>query len=176
MSESAAAVRRVVKEAHSEPKPSQGDTTMTTMTLNELPFSSFSTPLAVAPSKARRWAGRVLTGIPVLFLVFDCIIKFVCPPMVVAANAQLGYQPGVVFPLGLVLATCLAVYLIPRTAIVGAVLLTGYLGGAIATHVRVGDPLFSHVLFPIYVAVLLWGGLYLRDGRLRAVLSRPVRG
>lgn len=150
---------------------------MTTMTLNELPFSSsFPTAPAAASSKGRRWAGRVLTGIPILFLVFDCIIKFARPPMVVAANVQLGYQPGVIFPLGLVLATCLAVHLIPRTAILGAVLLTGYLGGAIATHVRVGDPLFSHVLFPIYVAVLLWGGLYLRDGRLRAALARPVRG
>jgi hypothetical protein len=144
---------------------------MTTMTLNDL---AFSTSVPAAPlGRARRWAGRVLTGIPVLFLVFDCIIKLASPPMVVAANLKLGYQAGVIFPLGLVLAACLAVYLIPRTAILGAVLLTGYLGGAIATHVRVGDPLFSHVLFPIYVGVLLWSGLFLRDGRLRAVLSRP---
>ena len=76
-----------------------------------------------------------------------------------------------IVPLGVVLAACLALYLIPRTAIVGAVFLTGYLGGAIATHVRVGNPLASHVLFPVYVATLVWGGLYLRDARARALIG-----
>lgn len=122
-------------------------------------------------SRSRRLAGRILTGIPVLFLLFDCVIKFVRPPMVVTANAQLGYPPSAIVGLGVVLAICLAIYLFPRSSIVGAVLLTGYLGGAIASHVRVGDPVFSHVLFPIYVAALLWGGLYLRDRRLRALLA-----
>jgi hypothetical protein len=126
-------------------------------------------------SKARRWIGRVMTGLPVLFLIFDCVLKFVRPPMVVAGNAQLGYPPDVIVGLGVVLAICVALYVIPRTSIIGAVLLTGYLGGAIASHVRVGDPLFSHVLFPTYVAAFVWGGLYLRDRRLRALFDRPVR-
>jgi hypothetical protein len=130
---------------------------------------------AARPSKARRWAGRGLTALPVLFLAFDVAIKLAHPTFVTEANVRLGYPDSSVLALGIVLLTCLVLYLVPRTAILGAVLLTGYLGGAIATHVRIGDPLFSHVLFPIYIAVLLWGGLYLRDGRLRGVLGRPVR-
>jgi len=152
--------------------------TMTTMLMDETNHSFHTNTRATtsAPgSKARRWIGRVMTALPVLFLTFDCIIKFARPPMVMAGNAQLGYPPSVIVPLGVVLAICVALYAIPRTAILGAVLLTGYLGGAIASHVRVGDPLLSHVLFPIYVAVLAWGGLYLRDGRLRAFFARPVR-
>jgi|SRR5882672_11614405 len=151
---------------------------MITMTMDETNqhfHTGSRTTTAARGAKARRWIGRVMTGLPVLFLTFDCILKFASPPMVVAATAQLGYPPGVIFGIGAVLAICVALYAIPRTAIVGAVLLTGYLGGAIASHVRVGDPLLSHVLFPIYVAVLAWGGLYLRDGRLRAFFARPVR-
>jgi hypothetical protein len=83
---------------------------------------------------------------------------------------ELGYPADSILTFGLVELACVALYMIPRTAVLGAVLLTGYLGGAIATHVRVGNPLFSHVLFPTYVAALIWGGLYLRDARLRAVL------
>jgi hypothetical protein len=90
----------------------------------------------------------------------------------VEATTQLGYADSVVVPLGILQLACLIVYLIPRTSILGAILLTGYLGGAIATHVRVDSPLFTHVLFPVYVAVLLWGGLFLIDGRLR-VLAQP---
>jgi hypothetical protein len=150
---------------------------MTTMLMDETNrrfAANGPTTTAARSAKLRRWIGRVMTGVPVLFLTFDCIIKFVRPPVVLASNAQLGYLPSVIVPLGVVLAICVALYAIPRTAIVGAVLLTGYLGGAIASHVRVGDPLFSHVLFPIYVAILVWGGLYLQDGRLRAVFARPV--
>ncbi len=88
--------------------------------------------------------------------------------MVVEATLQLGYPAGSIVAIGLLLAVCLAVYLIPLTAIVGAVLLTGYLGGAIATNVRVGSPLFTHVLFPVYVALMLWAGLWLRDRRVDA--------
>ena len=84
-------------------------------------------------------------------------------------TAQLGYPESVIQPLGLILLACVIIYLIPRTAILGAVLLTGYMGGAIATHVRVGSPLMTHELFPIYVAALFWGGLYLRDERLRTL-------
>jgi hypothetical protein len=116
--------------------------------------------------------GWILTAVPALFLAFDATLKLVRPAFVMAANVRIGFPEGSILGLGIILATCLALYLIPRTAILGAVLLTGYLGGAIATHVRLADPLFSHVLFPVYVAVLLWGGLYLRDGRLRGVLGR----
>ena len=88
-------------------------------------------------------------------------------------TVQLGYPESVVFGLGVVQLVCLVVYLVPRTAVLGAVLWTGYLGGAIATHVRLGNPLFSHVLFPVYVAAMLWLGLWLRDAQLRAVV--PLR-
>jgi hypothetical protein len=144
---------------------------MSTITMNDTERAFSATARRSSAPKARRWAGRILTAIPVLFLAFDVTIKLAHPPFVSAANARLGYPESVVVGLGVVLATCLVLYLIPRTAVLGAVLLTGYLGGAIATHVRVGDPLFSHVLFPVYVAALLWGGLYLRDGRLRGVLG-----
>ena len=110
--------------------------------------------------------GRVLSGIAVLFLAFDAVMKLVMAPPAVEGTTQLGYPAHVLFGLGLVQVVCLLAYLVPRTAIVGAILWTGYLGGAIATHVRVESPLFSHTLFPIYVAALLWGGLWLRDRRL----------
>ena len=121
----------------------------------------------------RRWTGVVLSGIAVLFLLFDSLGKLLQVAPVVEGTAQLGYSEHVIQPIGIVLLLCVVVYLIPRTAILGAVLLTGYMGGAIATHVRVGSPLLTHVLFPIYVAMLLWGGLFLRDLRLRHVLRAP---
>jgi hypothetical protein len=148
---------------------------MSTLTMNDAHLDLTAATPTRSASRGRLWTGRVLSGIPALFLAFDAAIKLACPPFVVEANARIGYPTSAIVALGVVLATCLALYLIPRTAILGAVLLTGYLGGAIATHVRVSDPLFSHVLFPIYVAILLWGGLYLRDGRLRGVFARPVR-
>ncbi|HVT46682.1 MAG TPA: DoxX family protein [Vicinamibacterales bacterium] len=118
-------------------------------------------------SSARLWTGRVLSGIAVLFLTFDFAVKLLRLPSTVEIMAQLGYPAAVIVPLGLVEIACLVVYLVPRTAPLGAVLWTGYLGGAMATHVRVGNPLFSHVLFPIYIAALIWGGLWLRDARVR---------
>ncbi|MCY1081626.1 DoxX family protein [Archangium lansingense] len=126
--------------------------------------------LSSRPSNKALWTGRILSGLAVLFLLFDATIKVLAHPEAVQTTAQLGYPSTVVFGLGLVQLVCLAVYLIPRTSVLGAVLWTGYLGGAIATHVRVGNPLFSHVLFPTYVAAFLWLGLWLRDERLRAVL------
>jgi hypothetical protein len=117
------------------------------------------------------WAGRILSGIAVLFLLFDAAIKVLRVPMAVEGTTELGYPAQVVFPLGLLQLGLLALYVIPRTAPFGALLWTGYLGGAIATHVRVQNPLFTHILFPIYVALLLWGGLWLRDRRVRAAFS-----
>jgi hypothetical protein len=128
--------------------------------------SSPTTPI----SKGRLWAGRITTGLPAGFLLFDAALKLVKPPAVVQARIQLGYRAGVIVGLGVLLLTCTVLYLIPRTAVLGAILLTGYLGGAIATQVRIGNPLFTHILFPVYVALLLWGGLFLRDVRLHALI------
>lgn len=129
-------------------------------------------PAAVSTaSKTRRWPGRVLTGIPVAFLAFDVVIKFAQPVAVAEATAKLGLPANSAPLLGVILAACLALYVIARTAPLGAVLLTGYLGGAVLTHLRVGDPLISHTLFPIYVGAVLWAGLYLRDARVRRLLA-----
>lgn len=127
---------------------------------------------ATRESGARtRWAGRVLTGLPVLFLGFDVAIKLANVPAVAEASEKLGLPASQAPAIAVVLAICLALYLIPRTAVLGAVLLTGYLGGAVQVHVRVSDPLFSHVLFPVYVGALLWVGLYLRDARVRRLVA-----
>jgi hypothetical protein len=117
-----------------------------------------------------RLAGRLISGLAVAFLIFDSTGKLLRVAPVIDGTRQLGYSPDVVFSLGVTLLACVFVYLVPRTAVLGAVLLTGYLGGAVATHVRVGSPLFTHVLFPVYLAALLWVGLMMRDTRLRAFL------
>jgi hypothetical protein len=114
-----------------------------------------------------------MSALPVLFLLMDGVMKLVKPEFVVKATVQLGYPESVIFGLGIVVLVCVILYVVPRTAVLGAILLTGYLGGAVATHVRVGDSLFSHALFPVYFAILLWGGLYLREERLRALI--PLR-
>ncbi|MFL5262109.1 MAG: DoxX family protein [Anaeromyxobacteraceae bacterium] len=131
-----------------------------------------ASPALPVISTGARWAGRVVSGLVAAFLLFDAVLKLVKPPFVVEGTVKLGYPAEVIVPLGLVLLVSTLLYLAPRTAPFGAVLLTGYLGGAIATHVRVGDPLASHVLFPVYVAVMVWGGLWLRDARLRALAAR----
>jgi hypothetical protein len=123
-------------------------------------------------SKKMLWAGRVISALPAVFLLLDGIMKLVKPAPVVEATVRLGYPESVILGLGIVLLACTVLYLIPRTSILGAILLTGYLGGAVATHVRVGEGLFP-VLFPVVLGVLLWGGLYLRNERLRALI--PLR-
>ena len=129
---------------------------------------------AAAPSRGMLWTGRVLSGLAVAFLAFDCVLKLVGPPEAVEGTKVLGWAASTLVPLGILQLVLLTIHLVPRTAVIGAVLWTGYLGGAIATHVRVGNPLFSHVLFPIYVAAFLWIGLALRDQRARAILApRP---
>lgn len=127
---------------------------------------------AQALSTKRVWAGRIISGLAVLFLLFDIIIKLLVIDPVVKSLDQLGYPVTVARGLGTLELICLIIYLIPRSAVLGAIVLTGYLGGAIATHVRVGSPLFSHILFPVYVAALLWGGLYLRDTRVQKVIEQ----
>jgi hypothetical protein len=131
-----------------------------------------SNPQTAPVSKSMVWTGRVLSAIPSLFLLLDGVMKLVKPEPVVEATVRLGYREGVILGLGIVLIACTVVYLIPRTSILGAILLTGYLGGAVATHVRVDEGLFP-VFFPVIVGALLWGGLFLRDARLRALL--PLR-
>lgn len=120
------------------------------------------------------WAGRAMTGLAVLFLLFDGVIKLLHLPPVETSFVRLGYAPEVAIGIGVLELVCVGLHLLPPTSILGALLITAYLGGAVATHVRIGDPLASHVLFPVYVALLIWGGLYLRERRVRALL--PLRG
>ena len=122
-------------------------------------------------SKKTLWAGRILSALPALFLLVDAIMKLVKPAPVVKATVALGYPESVILPLGIVLLICTVLYLIPRTAVLGAILLTGYLGGAVATHVRIGSGAFP-LVFPLILGTLLWGGLYLRDERLRSLVWR----
>ena len=124
----------------------------------------------LAPSKTRRVAAIALAALPVAFLTFDAAMKIALVAPVVTASERIGWPIDTLRPLGLVLLACVALYVAPRTSVLGAVLLTGWLGGAVATHVRLGDPLFSHVLAPVYVAIMLWGSLRLRDERVRRAL------
>jgi hypothetical protein len=120
-------------------------------------------------SRGALWAGRILSALPALFLLLDGAMKLVKPAFVVEATVQLGFSENVILPLGIVLVVCTVLYLVPPTAVLGAILLTGYLGGAVATHVHAGHgPL--EVLFPVLFGALLWGGLVLRDTRLRSLV------
>ncbi len=115
-----------------------------------------------------------MSGLVIAFMLMDATMKLMALPIVLETSAQLGFVGAdMARGLGLILLVGTVLYAVPRTATLGAILLTGYLGGAVATHVRVGSPLFSHVLFGVYVAALMWGGLYLRDARLRALV--PLR-
>ncbi len=133
-----------------------------------------SSTLKAAPPASRKqlWTGRILSAIPVLFLLMDGIMKLAKPAPVVEAMAQIGYPASLAVGLGILLLS-VVLYLLPRTSVLGAILLTGYLGGAISAHLRVGNPLFSHILFPAYVGLLLWVGLFLRDPRLQGLV--PAR-
>ena len=121
-------------------------------------------------SRNRLWAGRILSGLAVAFLLFDSVIHVTRPAPVAEGFAKLGFPLGVAAPLGIIELICVLLYVIPRTSVFGAILLTGYLGGAIAAQVRVSAPMFSTTLFPIYVALFVWGGLYLRDRRLSTLI------
>jgi hypothetical protein len=136
-----------------------------------LQTTTLGAPRAASTSTRALWAGRILTTISILFLTFDTVIKLLTSKEAVEGTVQLGWSAHHLPILGAIEIVCLVLYLIPRTAPIGALLWTGYLGGAIATQLRVDNPLFSHVLFPTYVAALIWGGLYLRDARVRAVLG-----
>ena len=134
------------------------------------PARSATSSRASLPSRRSVIAGRVLTGIVALLLALDAWMKLALTKAAVEGSAQLGFTPQQVFVIGIIAAICLVVYLIPRTAPIGAVLWTGYFGGAILLHFRAGNPLFTHILPPIYVSILIWGSLYLRDPRVRAVV------
>jgi DoxX-like protein len=122
---------------------------------------------------ARRRTGNILSGIAILFLLADSFGKLVKARQVIEGTVKLGYPESSIIPIGVILLVCVIVYAVPRTAVLGAILLTGYFGGAVATNLRVGAPLLLYILFPIYVAGFVWGGIYLRDDRLRQVL--PLR-
>ncbi len=121
----------------------------------------------------RLWAARILTTIAALFLLFDSIAKLLKVPQAIDATAQLGFPESSIAGIGLVLLACTLVYLVPRTSVVGALLLTGYLGGATAANVRVGRTLFDTV-FPMLFAILIWAGIVLRDDRVRRVVMPSI--
>jgi hypothetical protein len=129
-----------------------------------------ATSQVTSPSKGSIWTGRVISALIVLFLLFDSVLKFMKPAPVVETFAHLGLSMSLANPLGIILIVCALLYAIPQTSILGAILLSGYLGGAVCTHLRAGDPLFSHILFPTYMGALLWLAIYLRDVRLRALI------
>src|SRR5579863_6810658 len=120
---------------------------------------------AAAECKKMIWAGRLVSALPALFLLMDAVMKFIKPQPVIKATTELGYSKSVILPLGAVLLICTLLYLIPATAFLGAILLTGYLGGAVASHLRAGAGWFP-VTFPAMVGALLWLGLWLREPRL----------
>jgi hypothetical protein len=123
-------------------------------------------------SKSALWSGRVVSGLVIVFLLFDGAIKLVPWPVVTETMDRMGYGSSETLArsLGLITLVCTVLYAVPPTSILGAILLTGYLGGAIASHVRIGSPLFSHVLFGFYLGLMVWGGLWLRDRSLRALM------
>jgi hypothetical protein len=118
------------------------------------------------------WIGRTLSALVIVFLVMDAGMKIATLPVVSESAVMIGWtaDPGFWRAMGLLLLAITALYIWPRTAVLGAIVLTGYLGGAVAAHLRMGDPLFSHTLFGVYLGVVLWGGLWLRDARVRNLL------
>jgi hypothetical protein len=127
-------------------------------------MSTEAVPLPVSP--VAKWSGRVLSALPALLLTMSGVMKVTQNPLVIEGFQKMGYDPAVALPIGIVELVCTVLYVVPQTAVLGAVLLTGYLGGATATHVRLGEPWFGAVL----IGVVLWLGLYLRDRRVRALL------
>jgi len=124
-------------------------------------------------SNVSNWIGWGVSTLVVLFMVMDAGMKLAQLPVALQSTSQLGWATSSVIPLGVVLLVCTILYAVPQTSVLGAILLTGYLGGAVATHARIGSPILTHTLFGVYVGILMWGGLYLRDPRLHAIL--PLR-
>jgi len=128
--------------------------------------------MTIAPARNKGvWAGCVMSGLVVAFLLIDAVMKLIAPPMVTDSGAELGFAGvGATRQPGVILLICTVIHVVPRTTITGAILLTGYLGGAVATQMRVHAPVFSTVLFGAYLGVLLWGGLWFRDARIRSLI------
>lgn len=137
-----------------------------------LAANPLSAPVATT-SRGRLWTGRIVAGIIAAFMLLDAIMKFINPAPVREAFARTGWPVHLSPVLGAILLASTILWLVPRTSILGAILLTGYLGGAVAANVRLEEPLFSHTLFPVYFGVLLWGSLWLRDPRIAALI--PLR-
>lgn len=125
---------------------------------------------ATTPSKAKVWAGRVMAGIVILFMLFDSIFKFFITEEMAKTTPTLGFQMHHLPIMGTLGLICIILYIVPRTEVLGAILLTGYWGGAIASHVRLDNPLFSHTLFPVYLAILAWGALWLKSEKFRSLI------
>ena len=135
-----------------------------------IPFRGAAAAPASVQSGALTWAGRIMSAVVVLFLLFDGVIKVLALPVVGQTLSQLGYSPALAQPLGVLTLACALLYAVPRTSMFGAILLTGLFGGAMATHLRVGSPVATHLLFGLYLGLLTWGGLFLRDARTRALM------
>jgi hypothetical protein len=135
-------------------------------------LTSIILPAQANVGRGALWTGRALSTVLVILLLLDATMKLIPLQMVTDGSRAIGWpaDPLTVRSLGVVLALATLLYAVPRTSVLGAVILTGYMGGAVATHVRVGDPLFTHVLFGVYLGVALWGGLWLRDPRVRALM------
>jgi hypothetical protein len=129
-----------------------------------------ATSTATTPSKARVWTGRIMAGIVILFMLVDSIFKFVTNEQVIEGTTSLGYQVHHLPIMGTLGLLSIILYIIPRTEVLGAILLTGYWGGAVATHVRLDNPLFSHILFTVYLGILAWGALYLKSEKFRDLI------
>jgi hypothetical protein len=150
---------------------------MSTSTFNSHAFTNSSnTPTSsFFPSKARLWTGRVLYGLILLFLTFDTGIKLAMTPQAIEGSIALGFTAQHVFVIGWIALGCLVISLIPRTRIFGALLWTAYFGGTVVTHLRLGNPLFTHILFGVYICVLMWIALYLFDSRVATILEPAHR-
>jgi len=129
--------------------------------------SSVSVPV----SKAKLWTARIMAGLVIAFMLMDSIFKLIPNDMVTAGSVELGYQAHHIPVMGVLGFISILLFAIPRTQILGAILLTGYFGGAIATHVRLDNPLFSHILFPVYLAVLAWGSIWLKNESFRRLVA-----
>jgi hypothetical protein len=127
----------------------------------------------VKTSNVVLWTGRIMSGLVIAFMLLDGAMKLVPLDVVVTTSEQMGIPGSLARTLGIIGLICTLLYAVPRTSVLGAILLTGYLGGAVASHLRLGDPIFTHTLFGLYLGLLAWGGLYLRDARLRALI--PLR-
>jgi hypothetical protein len=139
-------------------------------------MTNLSQAAPLGDRNATYWAGWVMSGLVIAFMLMVATMKLLALPVVLEASGELGFSGAATARgLGVVLLICTLLYAAPQTAVLGAILLTGYLGGAVATHVRAGSPVFTHVLFGVYLGVLAWGGLYLRDARLRALFPLRTR-